>query len=155
MKKFLALAVATTLMSTSVLAANVEVNGVKLDQEAVIVDGRTLVPVRGVFEKLGFTVEFEAETKTATLTRGSQVVVMTLGNTYFTVNDKEITPEVPQQIIDDSFMLPLRAVAEGIGVEVNWNQETKTASVIQSKGLIVLEDSADISASDINTIITE
>ena len=50
-------------------AINVTVNGQAVtftDQAPVIVDGRTLVPVRGVFEALGFTAEWNGDTRTAT-----------------------------------------------------------------------------------------
>lgn len=138
MKKFVSAALAVVLMSTPVLAAQVEVNGNIIDAEAVIVDNRTLVPVRGVFEELGYEVTYDNVTKTANLTRGSSVVTMTAGNTFFTADGNEITPEVPQQIIDGRFMLPLRAVGEAIGAEVSWDAATKTAIVNFNTGLQIV-----------------
>jgi hypothetical protein len=137
MKKFITAALAAMMMTTPVLAAQVEVNGKKIDAEAVIVDSRTLVPVRGVFEELGYTVSYDADTKTATLTKGGSVVAMTMGDAYFTVNGEQITPEVPQQIINSRFMLPLRAVSEAVGANVEWDSETKTAVI--TTGLKVVE----------------
>ena len=49
---------------------NVVVDKTPVEQKGVIVDNRTLVPVRGVFEKMGYTAEYDAETKTATLKKG-------------------------------------------------------------------------------------
>ncbi len=152
MKKFLAAALAAVMMTTPALAAQVQVNGNVIDAQAVIVEGRTLVPVRGVFEQLGYTVEYDNVTKTATLTRGSSVVSMTMGNTYFTVNGKQITPEVPQQIIDSRFMLPLRAVSEAIGAKVDWDAETKTAIIEYKTGLTVVEIQDFSSDAPINEI---
>jgi hypothetical protein len=142
MKRFKGLAFATlavVMMSAPVYAAQVEVNGKAISAEAVIVENRTLVPVRGVFEELGYDVSYDAATKTATLTKGSTEVVMTSGNTYFTVDGKQVTPEVPQQIIDSRFMLPLRAVGEAIGAQVDWDSATKTAKITKSQGLKVVE----------------
>lgn len=138
MKKLLCTIFAAIIMSSSVLAAgvNVVVNGNPVDLQGTIVDGRTLVPVRGVFEALGYSVDFDANTKTATL-KGKSEISMTQGNTYFTVDGNEITPDVPQQIIDGRFMLPLRAVSEAIGAEVEWDANTKTASITKKVGLIV------------------
>ncbi len=138
MKKAISLLAAAMLMTTAVCAADgvtVEVNGTVVDTQGVIVDSRTLVPVRGVFEELGYTVEWDAETKTATLTKGSNTVSMTSGNTYFTYNGTQVTPDVPQQIIDGRFMLPLRAVGETLNAQVEWDAETKTASIKASGGL--------------------
>ena len=152
MKKLIAVTLATLMMASNVFAVGVKVNDTVLDQEAVIIDGRTLVPVRGVFEELGYTVSYDAETKTASLTNGTQTVSMTAGNTYFTVDGNEITPEVPQQIIDGRFMLPLRAVGEALGAEVNWDNETKTAIITKSQGLVILESNEDIDESAVNII---
>lgn len=138
MKKFVCALFAGMLMTTTVFAGgvNVVVNNNPIELEGTIVDGRTLVPVRGVFESLGYAVDFDANTKTAILS-GKNSITMTQGNTYFTVDGRDITPDVPQQIIDGRFMLPLRAVSEAIGAQVNWDANTKTASVTQSVGLIV------------------
>lgn len=155
MKKFLAAAIVAVMMTTPALAAQVQVNGSLIDAQAVIIDGHTLVPVRGVFEQLGYTVDYDANTKTATLTRGSSVVSMTLGNTYFTVNDKQVTPEIPQQIIDSRFMLPLRAVSEAIGATVDWDAETKTAIIEYKTGLKVVEVQDFSSDTPINEIVLE
>ncbi len=138
MKKIICTLFAVVLMTASVFAGgvNVVVNGSSIDLEGTITDGRTMVPVRGVFEKLGYAVDFDADTKTAVLSGGS-TITMTMGNTYFTVDGNNITPDVPQQIINDRFMLPLRAVSEAVGAEVNWDPDTKTASVTKKVGLIV------------------
>lgn len=138
MKKLLSVMVVSLLMATTAFAAggvNVTVNGIPVDMEGVIVEGRTMVPVRGIFEQIGYTVDWDAETKTATLTKGSTTVEMTNGNTYFTLNDTQITPDVPQQIIDGRFMLPLRAVSEALNAQVDWDAETKTASITVATGL--------------------
>lgn len=142
MKKLLTLAAALIVMTTAVSAAesvNVTVNGASIEAQGVIVDGRTMVPVRGVFEQIGYSVDWDANTKTATLTKGSNTVEMTQGNMYFTYNGTQITPDVPQQIINGSFMLPLRAVGEAVNADVDWDAETKTASLTVSTGLKVAD----------------
>lgn len=142
MKKTILTMAAMLAMTSAVFAAdgvNVQVNGKLIDTQGTIVESRTLVPVRGVFEELGYTVNYDADTKTATLVRGSSKVEMQNGRETFTVNGEEVTPEVPQQIINDRFMLPLRAVGEAIGAEVNWDGDTKTASINKKRGLTVVE----------------
>lgn len=141
MKKLFAL-IAALVMTTSVYAAdgvNVSINGETLDTQGVIIEGRTMVPVRGVFEKLGYSVNWEPVTKTATFTKGTNTIEMTLGNTYFTFNETNITPDVPQQIIDGKFMLPLRAAGEAIGADVNWDASAKTASITVASGLKIAD----------------
>lgn len=99
---------------------------------------RTLVPVRCIFEELGYFVVYNAETKTAFLNSLGSTIKMTYGNEYFTVNDQNITPDVPQTIIDGRFMLPLRAVGEALNYSVDWDPETKTASISRDNGIKVL-----------------
>lgn len=137
MKKFAAFILALTTMSVPVSAADtlvkVLVNGIPSSEQGVIVDSRTMVPVRGVTEMLGFKVDWDADTKTATFTRDKIVIKMTAGEQSFYVNDLPITPDVPQAIINDRFMLPLRAMCETVGAEVNWDGEKKVASIDVSR----------------------
>ena len=75
MKKILAVLVVTIMSVTSVFASenvNVVVYGESIADKGVIVESRTLVPVRGIFEKLGFNVSYNAETKTATADMGKK-----------------------------------------------------------------------------------
>lgn len=144
MKKYILTAFAVLLMSTTIFAnTEVEVysNGNHVEDKGVIVDGRTLVPVRGVFEYMGYTVDWDNATKTATLTNEKKGIVITLtnGNEGFTVNDKTITPDVPQQIINGRFMLPLRAVGEAIDARVKWYEDKKTAIINENNNFFEIK----------------
>jgi len=107
------------------------------DQAPVIVDGRTLVPVRGVFEALGFEVEWDHDTQTAILTDDNYEVLITVGEGTFTVNgDWTVTfggfgeEPVPAQIIGDRTMLPIRFVLQSVGFGVAWDQDTQTITIM-------------------------
>jgi hypothetical protein len=140
MKKFICLTAALFCLTVNSLAADdvtIVCQGDTIESRGTIVDGRTLVPVRGVFEKLGYTdIAYDADTKTATLkdSKGN-VLTITAGAESFDYNGTAVTTDVPQQIIDGRFMIPLRAVGEAVKAKVDWDQETKTATI--RKGLIV------------------
>ena len=145
-----------TLLSAAVLAlalgifmpaavqaseVNVTIDGVQVefaDQAPVIEGGRTLVPLRGVFEELGFTVEWNQDTQTATLSDDDYEVIITIGNEVFTTNGWErsfMMPDevvVPATIINGRTMLPIRPVLESVGFGVAWNDETSTVSIMTS-----------------------
>lgn len=104
-------------------------NAFAADTKGLIIDGRTLVPVRGVFEELGFNVIWDAETKTAFLSDDNYTVKIQNGATTFTTNSETITPEVPQQNISGSFYLPLRAIGDSIGATTDWDNEYKVAII--------------------------
>lgn len=100
-----------------------------LAAEGVIKDGRTFVPVRGVFETLGFNVSWDPSTNKATISDGRHDVSVIKDMKYFRADGKEIYPDVPQQVINNSLYLPLRAIGDAIGADISWNSETKTAHI--------------------------
>jgi len=102
------------------------------DQGPTIVDDRTLVPVRGVFEELGFEVDWEQDTQTARLIRNGHEVTLTIGSATFITNGGSHTLDVPAQIIGGRTMLPIRAVLESVGYSVEWLQDTSTVSISSS-----------------------
>jgi hypothetical protein len=100
------------------------------DQHPAIVDGRTLVPVRGVFEHLGFAVEWNGDARTAILSYTDFEVIITLDSNVFTTNGISHNLEVPAQIINGRTMLPIRAVLESVGYNVSWNGTTRMVTII-------------------------
>ena len=106
-------------------------------QGPIIADGRTLVPVRGVFEVLGFYPEWDGISRTVTLTRDDYIVVLTIGSYIFTTNGVEHALDVPAQITADRALLPLYAVLTSIGYGATWDSATRTV-VIRS----IAEDDA-------------
>jgi len=95
-------------------------------QGPIITGNRTLVPVRGVFEVLGFYPVWDSASRTATLTRDDYVVVLTIGQYIFTTNGVEYVLDVPAQIIGDRTLLPLRAVLESVGYrDMDWVSATR------------------------------
>ena len=101
-------------------------------QQPVVKDGEVLVPVHGIFEHLlgangqtdaPFTVKWDETTSTATIHNSWYTVVVTEGKQTFTCkgkdsDEKSITPDVPPQRINETFMLPLKAIAEAITATV-------------------------------------
>lgn len=131
MKKVLALVLVVMLLATTAGAVKlfVDTAEIETDSPPVIVNSRTLVPVRAIFESLGATVEWDAETRTATGTLGDTVVVMQIGNTTAYVNGEAKTLDVPAQIINSRTMVPARFVSEALNCDVTWNGATQTAAV--------------------------
>jgi hypothetical protein len=116
-------------------SVTVEINGAAVqfaDQAPIIVDGRTLVPVRGVFEMLGFDVSWNNENQTATLINDDYTVALTIDSVNFTTNGTMHTLDVPAQIINGRTMLPIRAVVESVGLFMEWTSETQTVKIYTS-----------------------
>ncbi|MCL2577294.1 MAG: stalk domain-containing protein [Defluviitaleaceae bacterium] len=111
---------------------NVTVAGERVnftDQHPVVVDGRTLVPMRGVFEHLGFEVDWDGDARSAILTREDFEVIITLDSNVFTANGISHNLEVPAQSINGRTMLPIRAVLESVGYNVGWDEAANSVLV--------------------------
>ena len=111
----------------------VTVNGQKLsfDQPPVIVDDRTLVPLRAIFETLGATVEWEQSTQTVTSKRSNTTISLTIGDNNLYKNGSAVALDVPAQLINDHTMIPVRAVAEAFGAKVDWNGDSQTVTITE------------------------
>ena len=110
----------------------VTINGVEVefpDQPACIIDGRTLVPVRGVLEALGAKVEWLGEYQMVVATTDTTTITMRINDASYYVNGELRTIDVPAQLINDRTMIPARACAEALGCTVDWDQETKTVII--------------------------
>jgi S1-C subfamily serine protease len=92
-------------------------------------NGRVLVPLRAICEAIGATVEWDAKTQTAKITRDHDKIEMTLGSTAAHKNDQTFTLDVPPQLIDDATMIPVRFLIEGFGLQAKWDEATRTVSI--------------------------
>lgn len=108
-------------------------------QQPTVVDRRTLIPLRGIFEKMGYSIEWEPNAKISTISSPLQTIVIRSGHKTMKVDNRDITLEVPAQIINESLMIPLRAVAESTGATVTWEANTKKIYVtsVQKKQVAV------------------
>ena len=95
----------------------------------LIIDNKTYVPVRGVFEELGFNVTYDKENATAIISDSNFTIKIPKDKNYFLVNSDSIKPDSPQKIVNGNMYLPLRAIADSIGADTSWNSETKIAHV--------------------------
>lgn len=95
-------------------------------QEPTVINNRTMVPLRGIFENLGYSIEWDANTKTATLNKDNKSISIQTGADRFSVNGVGKELDVPAQILNGSLMLPLRAIGEAAGLSVVWDSNSKT-----------------------------
>ena len=113
------------------LAVSVIVNGntIKFDQPPIIIDGRTLVPVRAVFESLGVNVEWIADTQTVLAQKDGRTVTLKIDSNVMKIGNEEILLDVTAQIINNRTLVPARAVAEAFECNVDWDGSTSTVII--------------------------
>lgn len=115
----------------------IEVNGEKIisDSSPMILEDRTLVPIRAVAEKLGYTVEWDSETEVITINSadGSTALYYQIGIDYAIKNASGqaeiLTLDVVPFIHNGRTYLPLRSVGESIGANVAWVEDTRTVVI--------------------------
>jgi hypothetical protein len=111
-----------------------QLNGVAkvMDVAPYIKSGRTYVPVRYLAYALGVAeadVVWDEASQKVTLTKGDNVVELTIGNTSITVNGEAQAMDVAPEITNGRTMLPARYVAEGLGYVVGWDPGTRTVLI--------------------------
>ncbi|WP_136607831.1 copper amine oxidase N-terminal domain-containing protein [Paenibacillus dokdonensis] len=113
---------------------SVYVDGVKLNplQAPTMVKGRTMLPMRAIFEAFDAKVSWNQKTSTVTATRDDITIVLKIGAQTATVNNQRIVLDVPAQNLSGTTMVPVRFVSETLGAEVNWNQAAQTVSIMTS-----------------------
>lgn len=97
----------------------------KYGQNPVIVEGRTLVPLRSVFEAFGASVEWNNDDRSVTSVRGEDKIVLKVDSNEMTVNGQVKTIDVPAMIMNERTMVPVRAVAEAFGATVSWDNDAR------------------------------
>ena len=96
---------------------------IAFDVDPIIENGRTLVPMRFIFEALDAKVEWVNETNTAIATKNDTKIEITIGENKLIKNGEEIELDVPAKLINDRTLVPVRAVSEGLNAKVDWDGE--------------------------------
>nr|WP_317359807.1 glycosyl hydrolase family 18 protein [uncultured Tyzzerella sp.] len=98
-----------------------------LKMEPVIIDGRTLVPVRDVFEEMEAEVLWNDKTKETTINKDNNTVVFKIGSNEAIKNSIDVVKlDVPAKIINGYTMVPIRAISDSIGYNVEWDNNIRT-----------------------------
>ncbi len=101
------------------------------DVQPLIANERTYVPLRGVFETLGYTVSWDESIKTATLTAGNIEISANTSDLRITKDgySRAIGGAVFPIIQDGRMLLPVRALSEASGCTVTWDANTRNVAI--------------------------
>lgn len=98
----------------------------------VIVNDRTLLPVRAVVEAMGGSVEWDEYSRTVTLIKDENTIKLTIDSETALLNNEEINLDTAPTIINDRTMLPIRFIAESFGFNVEWDEMTQEITITQT-----------------------
>ncbi len=93
------------------------------------VNGRTLVPVKAIFEKLGATVEWDGSNNTVTAIKGYTTIKLQIDSKYALVNEKTVELDVPLKEMSGRTLVPIRFVSENLGAKVEWDSTNKIVTI--------------------------
>ena len=102
------------------------------DVTPIVIDGRTLLPVRFVAESYGALTNWYEPEQKVTVAYQNRIIEMMIGKPEIIIDGKETKLDVPPQVINGRTLIPLRALAEAMGKSVFWDD----------RGLIIIYEPA-------------
>lgn len=131
------------------------VDGTELvfDVPPSVINERTMVPMRKIFEFLGAEVEWIQEESGIRATTDTLHLYMQLGNPEMTINGVVHRLDVAPTAIDGRTLVPLRAVAEAFMADVTWVQATMSVIIQTPAGKQVLENEQNTQMPDEETTV--
>ncbi len=124
------------ISSVSAYAADKDDIKLKLDGEEVVLseaprlyNNRTMIPLRGFFEKMGATVDWNKATNQAIIKTEKVEVIIEEDEKYAIVNGQILSFDTPAKNFDGHIYVPVRFISESLGNEVFWDGATRTVNV--------------------------
>ncbi len=115
-----------------------EINGTETEIDKgrgttpLVVDNRTIVPIRAIIEAFGGTVSWNQKEQAVLLSMKDDSIKLVIGSNTAYLNGKMHTLDVAPAVINGRTMLPIRFIAEGFNLGVAWESDTRTVSVIRN-----------------------
>ncbi|WP_164515110.1 N-acetylmuramoyl-L-alanine amidase family protein [Paenibacillus lentus] len=115
----------------SAASNSIFLDGQELEQpegaQAGLVNGSVMVPIRVISEGLGYEVGWEKQNGTVSIKQGDRSLQLFIDNEKAIVDGSDITLSSPPLLKEDTTLVPLRFVGEQMGLQVSWDNETKSA----------------------------
>ena len=126
---------------------------IKFDTPPIIKEGRTLIPIRALATAYGFEVSWNEETNEVTLMKDGNKIQLRINSREAYVNGEKIELDVPAETYNSRTVIPLKFVAEKMGLNVDWDEETQTIDISDSEDEEVAEDIT--TTTDEETVVIE
>ncbi len=101
----------------------------QLQVKPIVVEGRTLVPLRAIFEALGADLQWNGADQSITATRGDVKIWLQIGSNKAIKNGMQVLLDVSPMIVSGRTLVPLRFVSESLGAGVYWEEATRSVNI--------------------------
>lgn len=146
MKKKVLTTIVSTSLALSIFLPNVQAAGntvtemkdakvtinevpVNFDVPPVMQNGRTLVPLRAIFEAIGANVTWDEATQTISAVKDDKSINLVINSNIAKMNDADLQLDVPATIYKGRTVVPLRFVGEAFNGTVVWDGVTKEVKI--------------------------
>lgn len=109
---------------------------IEFDEPARLINSRTMVPMRKIYETLGATVQWMGEAELILATFKTSIIAMEIGKKSFDITElltgetRTIEIDVPPQVVGvGTTLVPVRAISEALGKNVDWDDKTSTVII--------------------------
>jgi hypothetical protein len=96
----------------------------------MIVNGRTLAPLRAIFEALGATVQWNPADQSITAAKGNTTIKLQIGSTTALNNGAPVTLDAAPQIVGGRTLVPVRFIGEAMGAQITWDVANYQVNII-------------------------
>ena len=131
-----ALLAGTIAFSSNDITVELDGKTIEFDVNPQIIDGHTMVPLRKIFEEIGAAVKWDNDTQTVSARKNSKTITLVIDSAEMQIDkgktDDEgnqitqtVTLEVPAQIVSGRTLVPVRAISESFGLNVDWDEDNQ------------------------------
>ena len=103
------------------------------DMPAVSIDGRTMLPMRQIATELGCEVVWNEAAQQVYVVNDDYTLVFTIDKNIGYQNGDKFKMDVPPMIVNDRTMLPVRALATALDLDITWEDVTRTVNIATKK----------------------
>ncbi len=101
----------------------------EFDVPPVVINDRTMLPMRSIFEALDAQITWDEGTNTVTAVKNDKNISLTIGNKIAKVDGLVKEMEVPPILKDDRTLVPVRFISEALNSKVDWDADNNLVDI--------------------------
>ena len=100
-------------------------------QPPLIINNKTMVPMRSIFEALGAQVAWHGADRSITARQDDTVIQLVLDRPLAYINGQPVPLAQPPTLVNSRTMVPIRFISEALGAQVHWDQSRRAVEIIR------------------------